>query len=131
MTSAADQALLQSIYNLEQKRERYKRAKRAISSNQLHRSQDLETLEQYINHCKSLVAVVDGEVGYAYLATLREKLQEDIKILQQYHDYCTDANESFKALYNHLDSSISALSTTISSKKNSYNDGKPFWEWVW
>ncbi|MFC3928403.1 hypothetical protein ACVR05_02155 [Streptococcus caprae] len=131
MSDATDAALLSSINSLKDKRAKYQRVKNAISSNSLSYKRNLSNLKSYIDHCKNLIELIDGNVGYAYLANFRSKLQEDKDTLQEYYDYCTDANASFVDLYNTLDTKISQLNTSISQKKSAYNDGKPLWEWIW
>lgn len=131
MGSSTDAALKQSIASLEGKKEKYRRVKNAISNNHLNRKRDLSNLKAYINHCKSLIDIIDSEAGYAYLSNFRAKLQEDKEILTEYYNYCRNANESFRDLYDTLEEKISDLNVQISSKKSAYNQDKPFWEWIW
>lgn len=131
MTSSRDAALRTSISNLEYEKAKYVRVRDAISNNHLSTKQDLTSLKEYIDHCEQLIEIMDGEPGYAYLSNFRSKLQEDKDTMKEYYSYCKDANRSFMTLYDDLKTEISSLNEQISSQKSEYNDGKPFWEWIW
>ena len=124
----SDASLKASINANKAKRDKYKRVRSSISSNQLSTQQDLSTINDFIDECQDAIDKIDDEDGYSYLSNLKTKLSEDIKTMEEYRDFVKDSNTSFINLYNDLGDLIDDLNDQIAADRDAYNEGKEWWE---
>lgn len=124
----SDASLKASINANKAKRDKYRRVRSSISSNQLSTQQNLSTIEDFIDECQDVVDKIDEHTGYGYLSNLKTKLAEDIKTMEEYRDFVRDSNTSFINLYNDLGDLIDDLNEQITADRNAYNKDKEWWE---
>ncbi len=127
----SDAQLRANIAANKSKKEKYQKVRNSISWNSLTYQRNLSAIDDWIEKCQDAVDKIDGNEGYFYLSEMREKLETDIKTMQKYRDYVSDANTSFINLYEDLGDKISDLNDQIDRDRSAYNDGKMFWEWIW
>lgn len=63
----SDASLKASINANKAKRDKYRRVRNSISSNQLSTQQNLSTIEDFIDECQDVVDKIDEHTGYGYL----------------------------------------------------------------
>ena len=123
-----DAELKDQFATFKEEKARCERIRNRIRDRNLNYMRGMDNMNEFIDYCEAIVAIVENDAGYNYVNNLASNLKEDLKVLKDYRDYARDANNSFVELYEKLEAEIARFDRQIAAVKAAYNEGKSFWD---